>query len=586
MLTSSVLIIAPIFFALIIMKSAVKFKNIFAIIFVIILALFALQNILFSSSAFESTLPHFFHNVIIFIDAVLLLYFLSQGLLSKNHLVTALALMQMILYAVVVYLSPSITSNDILVDNLSSVMFLIINIVGGVIIIYALKYVESEEFSEFKKSGFIAILFFFLAIMNFIVSTNNIEIFFLLFELTTLCSYILIGFRSDKTSIKNALAALWMNQIGGVAILLALILSITQYDTVYFDTLIANINELYLLPIALLAIAGFVKGATIPFDKWLLGAMVAPTPVSAILHSATMVKIAPYLMLKLAPAMSGFVSVTITLIGTFVFFTASLLALSKDYFKEILGLSTIALLALMMALAAVGSEQAITACIVFMVFHAISKALLFLQAGILEKSFHLKYVEDIDGLINRSPLVVFFITIGFASLTLPPFGAFIAKFMAIESIADMIKTNPLYSLAIIFIALGSVFLTLLYFKVLTKLFAKDMDTEKESIKISNYYTVPSYILLGMLILGIYVSLDIRLLTMAEIVVPSLLIVGVILLLRFVLFKNAHRVKEYQCGEKEELKLSMYYFEIDEKYKKMITVMAIVIIIILLIGVLL
>lgn len=586
MLTSSILIIAPIFFALIIMKSAVKFKNIFAIIFVIILALLSLQNMLFSSSAFEATIPHFFHNVIIFIDLVLLLYFLSQGVLSKNYLVSTLAGIQMILYFVVVYLSPSIASNDILVDNLSSVMFLIINIVGGVIIIYALKYIESEEFSEFKKSGFIAMLFFFLAVMNFIVSTNNIEIFFLLFELTTLCSYVLIGFRNDKLSIKNALQALWMNQIGGVAILLALIASIMKYDTVYFDILIANIDTLYLVPIVLLAIAGFVKGATIPFDKWLLDAMVAPTPVSAILHSATMVKIAPYLMLKLAPAMSDFISITITLIGTFVFFAASLLALSKDSFKEILGLSTIAMLALMMALAAVGSEQAITACLVFMVFHAISKALLFLQAGILEKSFHLKYVEDIKGLINDSSLVVFFIVVGFASLTLPPFGVFIAKYMAIESIAAMIKTNPIYVIDIIFIALGSVFLTLLYFKVLTKLFAKDMDIEQESIKISNYYTIPSYVLFGMLVVGVFISLDIRLLTMAEIVVPSLLIVGVILLLKFVVFKNAQRVREYHCGEKEELKVSMYYFEIDEKYKKLITIIAIVSIIVLFIGVLL
>ena len=583
---ASVLIIAPMFFALIVMNSELKIRNILSIIFVLILSFLSIVNIISYTFAYESMISHSFHYIFIVVDFLLLLYFLMQGYLSKNYLVSGLSIVQMLLYSIVLSLSPTLGSNDIFVDNVSSVMFLIINIVGGVIIIYALKYIESEDFTRFKKNAFIAILFFFLAVMNFIVSANNIEMFFMLFELTTLSSYILIGYRRDKISTKNALRALWMNQIGGVAILLALLVSITQYNTVYFDILIANISEQHLIPIVLLAIAGFVKGASIPFDKWLLGAMVAPTPVSAILHSATMVKIAPYLMLKLAPSMSGFVSVTITLIGTFIFFAASLLAISKDYFKEILGLSTIALLALMMALAAIGTQEAITACLIFILFHAISKALLFLQAGILEKSFHLKYVDDIDALINRSPLVVFFIIVGFASLTLPPFGVFIAKFMAIESIAQMIKTNPIYVISLIFVALGSVLLTLLYFKVVTKLFAKNMDKKQEVIKISKYYTIPSFMLLFMLIAGVFVSLDMKFLTTPEIIIPSILMIGLPLLFNYVIFKKAHRVKEYHCGEKDELKVSMYYFDIEQKYKKMISMTAMVLILILILGVLL
>ena len=582
----SFLIIAPIFFAFVVMVAGLRLRDFFTVAFVLVLAVLSVFSVTSETLLYESETSHLFHNIFIAMDSLLLLYFFIQGYLLKNRLVSGLSITQIILYSIVLYLSPTLTSSDILVDNLSSMMFLIINIVGGVIIIYALKYIESEDFTRLKKNGFIAMLFFFLAVMNFIVSTNNIEIFFMLFELTTLCSYILIGYRGDKVSTQNALKALWMNQVGGVAILLALIFSITHYDTIYFDILIANIDGDYLFPIALLAIAAFVKGASIPFDKWLLGAMVAPTPVSAILHSATMVKIAPYLMLKLAPAMSGFVSLTITLLGTFVFFSASLLALSKDYFKEILGLSTIALLALMMALASIGSEPATLACMIFIVFHAISKALLFLQAGILEKSFHLKYVNDINGLINHSPLVVFFIIVGFASLTLPPFGAFIAKFMAIESVADMINVNPLYAIALVFMALGSVFLTLLYFKVVTKLFAKDMDKKQERVRISNYYLIPSFLLVGMLLLGIYVSFSMEFLTSLEIMIPTILIIGVPLLFTFVVFKKAHRVKEYCCGEKDELELSMYYFEIPSSYKKTISLVALFLMLILVLGVML
>ncbi|MCW8894335.1 MAG: proton-conducting transporter membrane subunit [Sulfurimonas sp.] len=584
MTTYSILIIAPLLFAFSVLFGGLRVRNVLTVVFVLFLAGVSLTNIFLVSSSTQILFSPLLHYLFILLDSIVLIYFLWQGVIKKHNLVTFFALLQMMLYAAVVFFSSSITSSDILIDEISSTMYLVINIVGGIIIVYALGYIESEKFSRFKKNGFIALLFFFLSIMNFIVSTNNIEIFFLLFELTTLCSYILIAYHGDEVSSENALKALWINQIGGVAILIALIVSITQYDTVYFDMLINNINELYLLPIVFLTIAAFVKGASIPFDKWLLGAMVAPTPVSAMLHSATMVKIAPYLMLKLAPAMSGFVSLSITLIGTFVFFSASLLALSKDYFKEILGLSTIALLALMMALAAIGTKEATTACLVLIVFHAISKALLFLQAAILEKSFNLKYVNDINGLINHSPFVVLFIVVGFASLTLPPFGAFVAKFMAIESIANEIGNNPLYVLALIFIALGSVFLTLLYFKVLTKLLAKDVSQEKEiHVDIPKLFTVPSFALLALLVMGVYVLYEKEFLTTAQVFVPVVLIAVVPLLFATLLFKKAHRVKEYHCGEKEEPQLNMYYFEIARSYKMAITVVATVLILVLILG---
>ncbi|MEA1917916.1 MAG: proton-conducting transporter membrane subunit [Campylobacterota bacterium] len=579
------LIALPLVFALTILKVNQKTRDILSIVFVLLLALISLANMATFGSTYTLQLPHFFHSIFTFLDILVLSYFLLQGFLRNSALVKLLAFTQIILYAFVVFGSPALNSSDILVDNASSIMYLVINIVGGAIILYALKYIESENFDRFRKNSFIAMLFFFLAVMNFIVSTNNIEIFFLLFELTTLCSYILIGYRKDEISTQNSVRALWMNQVGGVAILTALIFSITQYNTVNFDILISNIDEAYLIPIVFLAVAAFVKGATIPFEKWLLGAMVAPTPVSAILHSATMVKIAPYLMLKLAPAMSGFVSLSVTLIGTFVFFAASLLALSKDYFKEILGLSTIALLALMMALAAIGTQEAITAALIFIVFHAISKALLFLQAGILEKESHLKYVEDINGLINHSPLVTFFIIVGFASLTLPPFGAFIAKFMVFEALSEKIVTNPLYVIALIFVALGSVFLTLLYFKVVTKLLAKDEDSPKiEKKPIPKLYTIPSYALLILLIIGIFVSYKMDFLSGAEIIVPTILIAVVPALFTTLIFKNATRVKEYYCGEKDEIKLSMFYFNIDDSYKKIISTVAIVAILALIIGV--
>ena len=581
----NLLILTPLLFSVMVLFANVPIRNLLTMVFAAVLSALSLLNYMALDSPVSIVFPHYFHNAFILLDGMVLLYFLWSGIIKKHSLVVLFALTQIALYGGVLFLEPTLESSDILVDNLSSMMYLVINVVGGIIIVYALEYIESEQFSRFKKNGFIAILFLFLGVMNFIVSTNDVEVFFLLFELTTLFSYILIGYRKDEISQRNALKALWMNQIGGVAILLALIFSIFQYDTTYFDVLIAHVDNVFLLPVVLLIMAAFVKGASVPFESWLLGAMVAPTPVSAILHSATMVKIAPYLTLKLAPAMSGFVSLTVTLIGAFVFFAASLLALGKDNFKEILGLSTVALLALMMALGAIGSEQAMKASLILIMFHAVSKALLFLQAGVLEKTFHLKYINDVNGLVNHSPLVAFFIIIGFASLTLPPFGAFVAKFMAIESIANELVKNPLYAFVLVFFALGSVFLTLLYFKVLTKIFAKDADSKQESVKISKYYTIPSFALLALLIVGIYITFSMKLLSAMEILVPMILIALIPLLFSTLLFKNAHRVKEYACGEKEEIKLGMYYFDVSLKVQKIIAAIAIFGMLILIVGVL-
>jgi ech hydrogenase subunit A len=577
------LIFLPLIFAVTIIFNSLRVRNLASYIYVFVLILISI-SIFFSDTNIKGSFPHIYHNIFIGLDFLVLLYFISQGIKYKNKLVLILALIQLILFGIVISLEPSQVSNDIFVDRVSSFMLLVVNIVGGIIIIYALKYIESEDMKQCKKNGFISLLFFFVGVMNLIVTTNNLEIFFLAFELTTLCSYLLIRFRFDELAVNNALRALWMNQIGGVAILISLIIAIKYYDTFAIDILLSVANDMFLLPVTLLAIAAFVKGASIPFEKWLLGAMVAPTPVSAILHSATMVKIAPYLILKIAPAFSPVLASLVVLFGSFVFFSASLLALSKDFFKEILGLSTIALLGLMMAIAAIGTSEAINICLILIVFHAISKALLFLQAGILEKVYHLKYLGDINHLFGKSELVVFFIVIGFASLTLPPFGAFIGKLTAIELIASQIQNNLFYLFSLVFILIGSVFLTLLYFKVITKLMTVKKDDKDSSLEIPLNFKVTSFSLVALTFYGIYVSYQYQFLGFVELMIPIVILLGTFVMLFLTKLKSAHLVKEYNCGEKDELSLGAYYFNISKKYQDVIMQTSIaLIVIILLVG---
>ncbi len=574
------LIFTPLLFAITLPFNSVRVRNIVTYSAVLFLSLLSV-GIFFHENIIQLELSHLIHSLFIGSDILLLLFFVFVGLKKKNNPVLFLALVQSLLFGYFLFLEPTLVSKDIIVDKISSFMLLVVNIIGGIIIIYSLRYIDSEDFKQCRKNLFVAILFFFVAVMNLIVTTNNIEIFFLAFELTTLCSYLLIKYRGDDISVANALRALWMNQVGGVAILIALIVSASVYDTIYFDILLEKVDDTFLLAVVFLAVAAFVKGASIPFDKWLLGAMVAPTPVSAILHSATMVKIAPYLILKISPAFSPFVSMMVVIFGSFIFMSASMLALSKDYFKEILGLSTIALLALMMGIAAINDPRAVDICLTLIVFHAVSKALLFLQAGILEKQYHLKYLKDISSLVSSSKLVVLFILIGFASLTLPPFGAFVGKLASIELITSLIGENIFYVFALVFILLGSVFLTLLYFKVVTKLLTTAKGEEQQEEKIPLSYLAASFSLVGLLLLGIYEIYKTGLLSLGEALIPAFIISLTLVLLYFVKLKNAHLVKEYNCGEKDAVVLSAYYFDIDEKYKKIIAYISIALMVVIL-----
>ncbi|MGM0623678.1 MAG: proton-conducting transporter membrane subunit [Campylobacterota bacterium] len=540
-----------------------RYKTIFTIACVGILTILSAYLFISSQTLHLSFLKPL-HFMFIALDFALLLYFFYEGIRYKNPKIYLLALMQFVLFIAVVLHPSHATQPDMIIDNLSVLMFFIINIVGGIIIIYALQYIQSESFSPFKKSSFIAVLFGFLGVMNFIVSANLLELFFLGFELTTLCSYILIKYRGDVLSVDNAKKALWMNQIGGVFILIALVYAAYGYEVHHFSTLLHSSHTL-LFAFSALAVAALVKGASFPFYSWLLGAMAAPTPVSAMLHSATMVKIAPFLILKLSSGFDATLSILIALLGSFVFVIASLFAFSKDYIKEILGYSTIALLGLMIALAAIDLPSFHQAAITLIVFHAISKGLLFLHAGVLEKEFGIKYLSQIQGLSNKAPLLVFSMAVAFASLTLPPFGVFVGKFLAIESFASLLQVSILYLPILLFTILGSVILTVLYFRVLSNLYAKENTQSGAKAQLPKLYITTLGSFTALLFLGIVQSIFVF---NSVSIILTLGVFGVFVLgYLFYRFKDVDRTGVYHCGENDSAQLSSYYFDFETKFKQ-------------------
>ena len=325
-------------------------------------------------------------------------------------------------------------------DSLSVVMVCVISLVGGVICYYALGYMQEHEehlhLACSRQPQFYAVLTMFLGAMNGLVLADNLGWVYFFWEITTLCSFLLIGHDKTAESIQNALRALWMNMAGGVAFLLAIMVLQDAFGTLSIQMLKdeAAPAVVFLLPMALLCIGGFTKSALTPFQSWLCGAMVAPTPVSALLHSSTMVKAGVYLLLRLSPMFAETaLGVGVAVFGAFTFFVTAALAVGQSNAKRVLAYSTIANLGLIASCAGMGTETAISAGILCIIFHAISKGLLFLCVGSIEQRIGSRDIEDMRGLVRRMPQTANIAVLGIMTMMLPPFGMLLCKWMAIEA---------------------------------------------------------------------------------------------------------------------------------------------------------
>ena len=227
-------------------------------------------------------------------------------------------------------------------SNLSLVMVLIIGIIGSLICVYALGYMKDYAAHNHdvpdRRRYFFAILFLFLTAMFGIVLSSHLMMLLAFWEVTTLCSFLLIGYSRTSEAITNSFRAVWMNLIGGIAFTGAVIY-LAQMDPeaslLSIPNLLAIDNVgLVTIPLALIALAGITKAAQMPFSTWLTGAMVAPTPVSALLHSSTMVKAGVFLLIVFAPLFSQtWVGIALALVGAFTFLATSALAISQSNAK-------------------------------------------------------------------------------------------------------------------------------------------------------------------------------------------------------------------------------------------------------------
>jgi multicomponent Na+:H+ antiporter subunit A len=273
------------------------------------------------------------------------------------------------------------------VDGLSLLFALLISGMGTLIIFYGSSYLEGHPL----LSRFYAFLLIFMGSMLGLVLAGNILTLFIFWELTSISSYLLIGFEHRQTAARAAaFQALIVTGGGGLALMAGLIMlgqaggSLELTDLLSQGELIRQ-NALYAPILILILLGAFTKSAQFPFHFWLPGAMAAPTPVSAYLHSATMVKAGVYLLARLSPMLAGtdLWFYIVTTIGT-ITMLVGVWALFKTDLKQILAYSTISALGTLVMLLGLGTEDGIKAAMVFLIVHALYKGALFLVAGAVD----------------------------------------------------------------------------------------------------------------------------------------------------------------------------------------------------------
>lgn len=292
-------------------------------------------------------------------------------------------------------------------DGLSLLMALIISGVGALILLYAGGYMQGNA----QAGRLYALLPAFMASMLGLVLADNLIALFIFWELTSVTSFLLIGwhFREER-SRAAALQALIITGGGGLALLAGFVLIGLVSGTWEIAALAAQAgtlqeSALYLPILLLLWLGAASKSAQFPFHFWLPGAMVAPPPVSAYLHSATMVKAGVYLLARLSPALSGTDewSLLFTVTGLITLLLGGYLSLKQDDMKRMLAYSTVSSLGLLVTLLGLGSKLATEAAVLYLLAHALYKGALFMVAGAIDHATGTRDMRRLRGLSRALP---------------------------------------------------------------------------------------------------------------------------------------------------------------------------------------
>jgi len=340
---------------------------------------------------------------------------------------------------------PSLGVNfDFKIDGLSLLFALLITGIGTLIYYYASNYLKKYPY----LNRFYCYLTLFMGAMLGLVLSDNLITIFMFWELTSITSFFLIGFNNeDENSRKSAITALSITGMGGFFLLTGFLIMGNLAGTYSIHELLNSSEFLqnhafYPLILFFLFAGAFTKSAQFPFHYWLPGAMAAPTPVSAYLHSATMVKAGIYILARMTPVLSdGFWwNYTLMIVGGVTMLFGAIHSIFRSDMKSVLAYSTISALGIIVFLLGLGNEFALYAAVTFILVHALYKATLFLVTGIVDHTLHTRNLNQVWGLWKTMPIVaVASLIAALSSAGIPLTFGFISKDLIYESTLNFPK---------------------------------------------------------------------------------------------------------------------------------------------------
>ncbi len=331
-------------------------------------------------------------------------------------------------------------SLSIFADGLGFFFAAMILAIGLLVIVYARYYLSTED----PMGRFFAYLLLFQGAMVGVVLSDNVIVLLVFWELTSITSFLLIGFWQKRADARQgARMALVVTGGGGLALIAGLLLLAEAAGSYQISEIIARgdavrASPLYLPALLLVLVGAFTKSAQFPFHFWLPHAMAAPTPVSAYLHSATMVKAGVFLLARLWPALSGTEAwfLIVSPVGLATMLIAAAIALFKDDLKGLLAFSTVSHLGLMTMLLGLGTPMAAMAAVFHIINHATFKAALFMSAGIVDHEAGTRDIRRLGGLMVLMPISGTLALVAAASMAgVPLLNGFLSKEMMLEEAA-------------------------------------------------------------------------------------------------------------------------------------------------------
>ncbi|PDT15276.1 Na(+)/H(+) antiporter subunit A [Rhizobium sp. J15] len=366
-------------------------------------------------------------------------------------------------------------------DGLSLAFALLITGIGTLIVLYAGGYLRGHR----DQGRFFSFIFLFMGAMLGVVVSDSFLMFFIFWELTSITSFLLIGFDHEREAARRAaLQALVVTGGGGLCLLAGLMLlwnisGVTEMSQLIRFGDAVRESPLYLAALILVLGGAFTKSAQFPFHFWLPNAMEAPTPVSAYLHSATMVKAGVYLLMRLNPVMGETPAWEILLpfFGGLTLVAGTALAIRQTDLKLKLAYTTVSSLGLLVMLIGFGADYAVEAAALYLVAHSLFKGALFMVAGIIDHETGTRDITKLRGLRRAMPLTwITALAAAFSMAGLPPFFGFLAK----EEIYTALAGGDIRALTLVSIAVfGNALMFAIAFAVALKPFlGRPIETPK------------------------------------------------------------------------------------------------------------